>query len=111
MIGVAAKRYFDTRFPRLTRGEGSYDSYINETIRELVNKITPIGTPTPAVAGKPWTSGRALPMFFLEKPEDGLDPDLSPLYEDDQPTKERAEEVLTQIQKKKEGQSCLVASA
>ena len=92
MVGVAAHRYFN---PRLKRPR--IKGYVNDTIRELAESITPVGEKPPAPAANPWVTTYDKMKFQLERPEDGLHPRFLALYEDPEPSKNRAEKILNQL--------------
>jgi hypothetical protein len=78
VMGLAAKIYFDLQDKRGQSDYEQHSTYVNTAIGTVAKEITPT---LKIKSGKEaWAANVDTPRFILEKPEDGLHPDLYEMY-------------------------------
>lgn len=93
-LGLGAKIYFDLQDKRGKEDYKDHKSQVNSAILKVVREITPTFK---VKSGKEaWSSDVDTPRYILEKPEDGLHPDLYELYTIPNITEKQIEEFLSE---------------
>jgi hypothetical protein len=94
VMGLAAKIYFNDADKRGKKDYDNHSTYVNTAIGAVAAEITPTIKVKSGKEG--WAPTVNTPKFILEKPEDGLHPDLYEMYTIPKITNKQIEEFLSE---------------